>query len=736
MQVDSVNTFYPQYFEQIEKSKYINAYISLDTETSHNHAEEKEDKRAWLESWCFKFGSSVVFGRKPSELIEALNNIREVNELVERKCKVICFIHNLSYDLAYIKDWLTKEYGEETKKLVTAPRKYISYNIDCFEFRCSYKLSNRTLQKWAKDLQTVNQKDATDIDYTAINYQDSELTPRQIEYQIGDVLTLDECISKQLDIFNDTLATIPLTSTGYIRREIRREFHRQDYLLKKQGKSRGSNRKGFKDTRLDVYLHKAMRLAFHGGYTHLNRYYREKLLDIKDYSPLFNAIKHRDFRSHYPSQQRAYKFPVGKFTLYYAEDDYPSIKEVLELTKDRCLLISISMYDVRVKEGVTMPLIQSFKCRQGSSFKINMIEDNGRVLECLDPFTLWITEYELIEYEKQYTFEYRINEVWSSKAQYLPSFMTKVIDFNFKGKSDFKDELKALEDREKQGEELTEEIFNSNMSLMKSKNGLNGIFGCSATNPVHEEYTINDWGEWETIPETDELIEEKLNKFYNSYNSVMREQWGTWTTSLAQYELFEYMECITKASNSMALIYADTDSLFYFSNEAVEQAIEELNEKKRQHAIEVGAYITRDNGDILTYDAFTDENENIVQFKSLHSKCYAYNLEGYETAPKESIEAYRKCTIAGVTARSRNYIKDGITRLDELGDIDELKVGKVFSLCGGTSASYIEGKPRVEIIDGHEVELSSACIIENVEKRLSTVEEETDIEYLEIYQTV
>ena len=59
------------------------------------------------------------------------------------------------------------------------------------------------------------------------------------------------------------------------------------------------------------------------------------------------------------------------------------------------------------------------------------------------------------------------------------------------------------------------------------------------------------------------------------------------------------------------------------------------------------------------------------------------------------------------------------TNADELGDIDNLSDGFVFSHCGGTRCVYLEMPPEIRTIDGHKTELSSAAIIENIDKKIS-----------------
>lgn len=258
LKLKNVNTI------QNRKKEILELALYLDTETSHNH--NIDNLKAWIESICFEFNNEVVILRKPSQFIKCLNKIKEFYKLNENK-KLIIYCHNLSYDLSYLKDFLIKEYGTDYKILALAPHKFISFEIDCFIFKCSYKLSNKSLAKWGKDLNIEHKKLENSVDYDKINYQNTELEKQEIKYQYYDVLALKECILKQLEIYNDNLLTVPLTSTGYIRREILRNYK----------KDRHNNRKFFDKTRLTVETYKFLKNAFSGGYTHGNRFLKKKL---------------------------------------------------------------------------------------------------------------------------------------------------------------------------------------------------------------------------------------------------------------------------------------------------------------------------------------------------------------------------------------------------------------------------------------------------------------------------
>lgn len=639
----------------------------LDTETSHNHNEN--DPVGWIYQWAFVLGDDIVVGRKPSELI---NCLKRFESIMYDDSKLVIYIHNLSYDFQYLKQYLIAAFGIP-KIVATDNRKIISAEFDRFIFKCSYLLSNMSLDQWSKKLNTKHKKAVGTVDYDIFRYQDTELTKEDWTYQILDVIVLKECLEIELKKNNDTLLTIPLTSTGYVRRDARRKSFEDR-----------QNRKDFLNTRLDEALYIKCKLAFSGGLTHGNYLLRDELLE--------GNIRHRDFRSHYPSQQRVKFFPLGKFKKYTNSKDRISIEDIKEIQEKYCCLISIEMWDIELKKNVTLPYLQQSKIFQGAySFEGINIYDNGRVIKFKPHSTIILTELDLDIISRQYFFKYKILEVDISEKGPLPVYLIDTIDSYYLGKSKYKNLAK------KENNEFLKKEYE--YLLMKSKNKLNGIYGMTATDIVRPEFEMNEIGEVVATEDEEKSISDYLDSYYNSRNSFLPYQFGVWTTAYARYELIKLVEIIGYEN----YIYSDTDSLFYFSSPEIEKRIDEYNKKEYENAIKIGAYIEYDNN-IVTYSAFEDEDEDITAFKFLHSKCYAYICKNE-----------LKCTIAGVSAYGRN----GNTRVNELADINNLKSGYIFKDCGGTITKYVDELPSIQIINGHTLEVSSSAIIFNSDKKLN-----------------
>lgn len=692
------------------KHNLLSVNINVDTETS-KHIEYDGNTvtkcYGWIYLYGLEFAGAYSEGRTPSDLIRDLETIRDAFGCSEDGTHVVVYIHNLSYDIQYLKDFLIQRYGGEYDMLAVASHKFITFRINAFEFRCSYKLSNRRLAKWAEDLGVEHQKQTGEIDYTETHYQDEPLAKEQHHYLYYDVMTLKDCIREQMRLFGDNLLTIPLTSTGYVRREIRKKYH----------KERGAVER-FKKTRLTATHYVLCRREFAGGLTHGNRDFAGDLVRVSEIQKQdkykdVTGIRHRDFTSHYPTQQRArlWGFPKTRFMLFYdkgVKDRKLTLTELMKHAQQNCLLVEIAIHNLKVKPGVTLPYAQAYKFIEGkiSSGWVRPVEDNGRLLTMPGTSIVVLNELDLTILIDQYYFDYEILRVHSATRGCIPEYLKETIDYYFKEKTRLK---KVVKDLKKSGAD-PDRLREAERDLLIVKQLLNSIYGCTATQSVRTAITMDTNGVWSEEVLTPELLESKLKDYYNNYNNCTPYQLGCWTTALARYQLW-YV--VSKVIGYDHFLYADTDSAFYLSTPEIEQRIEEYNARHRDQAEKDGAYIEVD-GHKEYYDYFDDENENITEFKFLHAKAYAYITE----------ENGLKITVAGVPD-----IVDGVTRETELGSIDNFEPGFVFRKCGGTRVIYSEGFPHTIEEDGHVVELAGSAVLENVTKTLNSDIERTNIFY-------
>lgn len=657
--------------QKIYRIEYINAVSCFDSETSKINLgdEEKEEWYGWVYQWCMCVSEQFVGGRTISQFLQELDRLKRLYKLRKNKRHMIIYIHNLSYDAVYFLREMHRR-DIDIELFMLDARKILTIKYDCFEIRDSYRLSNMSLEKWCEQLHTTIKKAVGAIDYNIIRYQDDNLIYNDWFYQVNDVASMKECIEIELRENNDTLLTIPLTSTGYVRRDCRNAV-----------KNDASYRKFFERTALTEQLYSKMYMAFAGGYCHANRH----ILN----TTVCGCIGHDDKKSFYPSTQQMGYFPVSKFShLYEHKEGEPFLHstDFASYLATQCCLVQIVVINPTLKKEVTAPYLQFSKLR-GKHSKLKL--DNGRVLAYQGAMAMYCTELDLDIIERQYKADIYITDVYVADRGEFPIQFKKVIHKYFEVKETLKKD--------------------GGYFYMKSKNKLNAIFGMSCSRLIRDDIEHDfDLSKDKVIKIIDKKErEKKIKKYYNSRNSFFPYQLGVWLTAQCRHELFYLIELIGYDK----FLYSDTDSIFYMKDEETERKLKEYNEGIKRQNDKLGITLVKKDGTKSYYNLFEDEKDNIVKFRTLHSKCYAF----------EDAYGGLHCTIAGI---SKDNKKDGVsylTNAEELGAIDNLDNEFTFYECGGTISKYVSRETMIININGHITELSDACIILNHEKTISSI---------------
>lgn len=715
--------------------------VCLDIETSNNHAEKPEDLRTWIVSIQVYFNNEYYLFRTPEELVKWFNKIYKRLKLYptsKYKKKLIIYIHNASYDLSYLLPYinLLPDFGYSNQGIIEGPNKILTYVRGSLEFRCSYLLTSMSLEKWSKEMNVEHKKQVGLYDYDAIIYPDTKLSDNQKIYDKYDVLSMRECLEKQMQYHNDTLATIPLTSTGYVRRNLRKSCRKDKYY----------RNEFFYDNRLNPDLFTYYLRSYAGGITHNNRFYKDIVVKIGEkYTYIdgteikVNNIGHRDFKSHYPTQMTCYLFPLGIPQLIYKNDmDFAmTIDTILSWYPQFSSMCVIRFYEANLKDiRISMPFMQHSKCYE--THFIRNILDNGRIISAKGEWIMYVDNLTLDILNEQYELDYEILEVYRMINKPLPDCITSVVDKYFKGKSDKKNLVNELiEELGKLDPKTTEAEFD----LMQDKKLLNAIYGCTATNPLRDKIEITEDIEYRYIQTYSNIddISEGLKAYYNGRNNYLAYQVGCTVTALARHELYEYIKVIGYEK----CLYCDTDSIFYIKDDKTEKAIESLNAEKKKKAHKV----ILDNDKEEYYDCFGPEPDCLA-FKGLHSKCYGVVtdkgleltiagipaktlIDKYEDLPIYYTREYELAGInpkrviqANIIAKKLNKdlkikIRKPIEALNKLSD------GFTFTINTGVSAIYIGAtgyNTKREIthinIDGHEISTAGGCVIRKLKSKV------------------
>lgn len=643
------------HFHQKQRNKrvylYAEEFATIDTETSHN------DDRAWIYQWAAKLNGYYIYGRKPSEIIDLLNILKNRYNLNRLK-SIIFYFHNLSYDIAYLKHFFF-QYDNKMRILATDAHTYLIVDIEGFRFICSWKLSNLPLYLLAKNYGSKYEKASGEIDYSILRYQDEELSKSDWFYMFSDVASQHDGIEGLIKAQGYNYAfEMPYTSTGFVRTKCRKASEK---VL--------NWRKNFRRSMLDLQQYKLCHQAFMGGLTICSYFYSGVTVR--------GDLGHVDFTSSYPARQMMDYFPKGK-PCWYGE--VKSEKELENLLSCYCCVFILTMYDVEIKQGVTAPCIPSSKCLYLD--KKEHLKVNGKIIQAKE-LSIAVTEIDYKWIMKQYDHNgIRIDKMMIFQRGTIPQWLKDQIMNFYKIKCTMK--------------------HSDYLLYMASKAAVNGIYGMTATAIIRDSFKPDE----ELILKPQEVNEqEELDKFYNSRNSFLPYQYSLYTTAWARDALLTLIETIGYDN----FLYCDTDSVFYMTSPEIESRIDQYNDKIRERAIKAGAFVGDNILGVATHEP------KITAFRGLHAKCYAMIEEGQL---KVTIAGITKAATKWVKGNGFT-MRHTMTNSEELENIDNLQDGFIFRHNGGTRAIYIEGSINEEVIDGHKTELASGVIIENIEKEIS-----------------
>ena len=476
-------------------------------------------RQAIMWHWQCCIDGMVCTGRTWEEYQDFLDGI---DQWLPKGLCMVFYVHNLGYEFQFLR--AIHNFTEEEVFCLTG-RKVAKCEIGSrFEFRCSYVLTNMSLREFLKKMGVEHKK--TELDYSKERYPWTEITDAELEYCINDVLGLYEALRKLFKSDHMNLSSVPLTSTGYVRKDFKSAMRNGGFipLVRECAPS------------YDVYL--ALRRAFRGGNTHANRCYTGLIMD--------DATGY-DRASSYPDTLVNFPYPVKPFVK-------DRVRDPDQLMEGFPYLLCISFTNLRlIDEFNGCPYLSIHKCY---SLK-GAINDNGRVCRAASFYT-WLTDIDWEIVRSQYTWDRAvIIEAYRSEYGMLPKAMRDVTMEYYNRKT----ALKGV---------AGQEVY-----YMKSKNKLNSIYGMCATNPVRTSVIFN--GHDFQLKEIDEKAElEKANK-----KSFTAFSWGCWCTALARREL---QSAIDLCGHNF--IYCDTDSVKYVGSVDFSGINDVIRKRSERH----GAY--------------------------------------------------------------------------------------------------------------------------------------------------
>lgn len=542
---------------------YKNEICTFDIETSAI----KEIKHSVMYLWQvhFYFTGVTVIGRTWNEFRQLCMVL--VSQLREHE-RLCFYVHWLSHEFQYLKG--IYKFNEEDIFAIDDRKIAKCLMLGKLEFRCSYILSNQALDSFLLDMGCETTKGT--LDYSVMRWSYSNLDALTIDYSVRDVVGLAEAIYKLMCREGDTLYTIPMTSTGYIRREIKRAMH--DFAR---------NNRDIYDVDADLLV--AALHAFRGGDTHANRFYVGVLIN--------SAMKKKDFSSSYPFRICCEKFPMSKFVRVLNSSECEYNRYVMD---GYAVLMRVKLTNLKLKNPLYPdPYISVAKCENKIDEKQCAV-DNGRIMsapEC----TVCITDIDMKIIDDVYlydTIEYI--DMWVSKYGYLPIELVDIFLMYYGIKTSMK------------GDE-----FNADKYDM-SKRKFNAGYGCMVQSPLRKKFKLVDNAVEMEYGGLEDAVSTYRNKAYLSYF------WGIWTTAYARSALHDVIE-IAGSENAL---YWDTDSLCYIDNGNISfDAYNDIVLRKSKEKSMCAADI---NG-IMHYGGVFEDEKPPRLFKTYGSKKYVTEYE-------------------------------------------------------------------------------------------------------------
>ena len=576
--------------------------------------------------WSGQFfdGVDYIQVRSLQEVIKRLDLIAEENK-DESPYKIAIYVHNLSYEFQFIKDFFNF-----TKILCTDKRKIIAAETDQLVFRCSYFLSNMNLEKFMKFEGVPEEYQKSNMDYLKIRYPWTELTDKEYIYCKNDVVGLHMALEHRIDdCANRDINNLPLTSTGYVRKACRKAVT-----------ANKGNRYRFIRERLDKETFLMLHEAFRGGNTHANKMWANKLN---------KNVGQRDITSSYPFELMTKGYPTKFFDLEpftQKEFDY-----YLSNQKKWATVFEVAFMRLELKnpDATPVPYISTSKCQKLQFFdpeddkeddkkKVRLGKvDNGRILKCFG-CSMIITEQDFNIIEKQYKWQdMKVIRAKVAKKKKIPKELRDQIMEFFYNKTTLKQE-----------EDSPDYDPDKAYQCAKAKNMVNGIYGMHVTNPCKSDYMFDEkihsvlegYFDAEGIFHEEKADEQLLlDKYYDSYSSFLSYQVGVYCTAYARASLQEAIDlCINKHNENISdVIYCDTDSVKFLNPKDHQKDFEKLNERKMKEAEKAKAYVDF-NGKRVYMGVFTDEGI-AKKFLTFGAKKYMYRLKNVKDV---------KITISGV----------------------------------------------------------------------------------------
>lgn len=480
-----------------------------------NAPDNEEEHFSIMYCWQFAIEGKVIFGRSWDEFLVLYDVL---TDYTSKNKQLLVWVHNLNMEFQYIRtlfNWV-KVFSVDTRKPVYA------ITEDGIEFRCSYILTNYSLEKLGEQLHHYKISKLHTLDYSLHRSSETPMSTEEIQYCINDVLVVSAYIQECL-LEERFLSKIPLTCTGYCRRFCRKHCLPKGHKNGRKYMKYHALMKSLQITSPEEY--QQLKRCFQGGFTHCSSLWSGKKLTNMD------SI---DFTSSYPFVMLSEPiFPMSSSKLI----DLKTREEFEYYMKYYFCIFDVELFDVTPKY-INDNYISTSHCsgliRKTKKTDANFIANNGRLVSCTHCVTtICSIDYEIIM--KTYNIpKMKIHNFRIYKKGYLPKELLECIIELYKKKTT----LKGVAGKEQE--------------YQHAKGLLNSTFGMACMD-INQDEVIYENDNWDRKPGN---IEENLKIYNNSNKRFLFYPWAIAICAAARRNLWSG---ILEFGNDY--VYADTDSI-------------------------------------------------------------------------------------------------------------------------------------------------------------------------------
>lgn len=588
-----------QNIDTIKGSKYLNIGCAFDIETT-----KIDEHHSTMYMWQFAIGEHLtIIGREWFEFLDLLDVLQRFFNLSDDR-KLLVFIHNASYEWQFLRKHIQLKYDNKHKKLkvfAMEERKVVYFEtIQNIEFRDSLILTQRPLSKLSSGYNLPLKKLTGEIDYNQKYFSNTKLDSAHIAYGINDTQVLVQFFEKYAKReFLSKQLKLPLTSTGIVRDELKRNFK----ALSKETRMKWKNElsKCYPNEQEYKII---FQFLFRGGYVHGNGARTdEELINL--------LIGSQDFKSSYPAVLLHYKMPY--YFCKKPKEFFDKIKYDRKYINEHAFYGTFVFTNIRAKYQHSIESVSKLIQYDSDS----LVQDNGRLLKC-DKIKVILSEYDWLLYQDFYLFDSVecVSQLRVSYKKELPTWFKDMI-------------LKYFY--------LKETLEKDSLEYKLAKSKLNSLYGMCVTSLLNTTFDYVD-DEMQLVP-TEQTFEKLKRK------EILLPYWGIWTTAIARYNLLHfgfYQFCKTNSFNQA--LYGDTDSIKYTNMIGNQYIFDNFNKRieRMNKTMYVGDY---ERSIFKNLGKFDFENK-YYKMKFLGAKRYIYSCAEFNKE-SQKYELSDNVTIAG-----------------------------------------------------------------------------------------